>query len=318
MKVLLATDRSEPATAAAKFLKSLQFHAPIDLTIVSALGDPYGSNPDATQHWFPELLRQERARVEHHQEDLKSLFADRCQSVQMVCRAGHPVKIILDEAEKGNHDLIVLGAIGHSFIGRVLVGSVSDNVATHANCSVLIVRPKESSTKKDTEQQDSDALAPPRISIGYDRSKASQAAVEEMLQLDWDGSTEVKLISVAPIYDYLLGNGLSTAAVVNEEEVFHEMQKAGETMRDEVGKKLPNVKSVVKHDQRVGDALVEEAAKNHSDVLVVGDSGHSLLDDLLLGSTTKYVLRHARSSVWISRHHRQETESGEKQATAAK
>ena len=33
------------------------------MTLITALGDPYGSSPEATQHWFPELLRQERARA---------------------------------------------------------------------------------------------------------------------------------------------------------------------------------------------------------------------------------------------------------------
>ncbi|WP_161604214.1 universal stress protein [Roseiconus nitratireducens] len=312
MKVLLATDRSDQAAAAAKFLMSLRFKEPMELTIVTALGDPYGSNPDSTQHWFPELLKQERARMEQHQHDLSKLMSPRCRSIETVCRAGHPVKIILAEAQKGGHDLIVMGAIGHSLIGRLLVGSVSDNVATHAKCSVLIVRPGETSGEKGAEESHTGT----RISIGYDRSKASRQAVQEMLDLQWEPDTEVKLIGVAPIYDYLLGNGLSTAAVVNEEEVFREMQTAGENMRDEIIETLPNVKSVVKHDQRVGDAIVEEAAKNHSDLIVVGDSGHSMLDDLLLGSTTKYVLRHARCSVWISRHHRRVDAGAESTATS--
>ncbi|MCA9137046.1 MAG: universal stress protein [Planctomycetales bacterium] len=308
MKVLLATDCSAPAMAAAKFLGKLRFKVPIQLTLITALGDPYGASPESTQHWFPELLRQERARAESHQSDVASLLSDRCESIDKICRPGHPVKVVLAEAEDLDCDLIVIGAHGHSFLGRLLIGSVSDSVATHAKCSVLVVRPPDDEAK---DAGDDDAK-PDKILIGYDSSNASLQATEEIMALDWDPTTEVELISVAPVYDYLLGNGLSTAAIANEEEIFNEMKKGGQAMESRLAETLPNVKSIVVHDQRIGDAIADVARTNGSDLVVVGDSGHSLLDDFLLGSTTKYVLRHADSSVWISRRHRAATkqESG--------
>jgi nucleotide-binding universal stress UspA family protein len=50
--------------------------------------------------------------------------------------------VILDEAEKWDADLIVLGSHGYSGWQRFLLGSVSHAVATHALCSVEIVRQK--------------------------------------------------------------------------------------------------------------------------------------------------------------------------------
>lgn len=301
MKVLLATDCSQQASAAVKVLSELQFTAPIELTLITALGDPYGSSPESTQHWFPELLRQERARAEAHQADVSKLLLDRCISIDQVLRPGHPVKVILGEAEDLNCDLIIIGAQGHTFLGRLLIGSVSDSVATHAKCSVLVVRPP---TANDGESEPAVERVCNHVVIGYDGSTASREAVEEMMSLQWDASTEFELISVAPIYDYLLGNGLSTAAIANEEEIFKEMKRGGKEMTDRMENVLPNSTSTVVHDQRVGDAIVDLAKRHDSDIVVVGDSGHSLLDDFLLGSTSKYVLRHAACSVWISRHHR--------------
>lgn len=300
MKVLLATDCSDQATAAAQFLVALKFKTAIDLTLITALGDPYGSSPESTQNWFPELLEQERVRALKHHEEMAKILLDRCDTLNKICRPGHPVKVILGEAKDLDCDLIVIGAQGHSFLGRLLIGSVSDSVATHAKCSVLVVRPG------DAEQADagsSDNRAN-QIMVGYDTSHASRQAIEEMLALDWDRETGVELVSVAPIYDYLLGNGLSTAAIANEEEIFTEMKKGGEEMKDRVDDTFPNTKSTMIHGQRVGDAIVDAAKKSNADLIVVGDSGHSMLDDFLLGSTSKYVLRHAECSVWISRHHR--------------
>jgi len=53
---------------------------------------------------------------------------------------GHPAKTIIDFAKKGNYDLIVMGRRGLNPVRRFVLGSVSDKVARHAQCSVLIVR----------------------------------------------------------------------------------------------------------------------------------------------------------------------------------
>ena len=55
-------------------------------------------------------------------------------------RAGHPATTLLEFAEAGKFDLIVLGHSGHSpFRARVL-GHTADRVSEHAACNVLIVR----------------------------------------------------------------------------------------------------------------------------------------------------------------------------------
>ena len=53
-----------------------------------------------------------------------------------------PEEAILDDAEKLDADLIVLGSQGFKGLDRFLLGSVSHDVAIHAPCSVEIVRLK--------------------------------------------------------------------------------------------------------------------------------------------------------------------------------
>jgi nucleotide-binding universal stress UspA family protein len=48
---------------------------------------------------------------------------------------------ILDCATKSHPDLILLGSHGWRGFDRLLLGSVSEAIARHANCSVEIVRP---------------------------------------------------------------------------------------------------------------------------------------------------------------------------------
>lgn len=53
---------------------------------------------------------------------------------------GHPAKVILEIAKKGNYDVIAMGRRGLNPVSRFLLGSTSDRVARHAPCSVLVVR----------------------------------------------------------------------------------------------------------------------------------------------------------------------------------
>jgi nucleotide-binding universal stress UspA family protein len=52
---------------------------------------------------------------------------------------GVPSDKIVETAEKGKHDLIVVGSRGLNPVKRFLLGSVSDDVSQKARCSVLIV-----------------------------------------------------------------------------------------------------------------------------------------------------------------------------------
>jgi nucleotide-binding universal stress UspA family protein len=53
---------------------------------------------------------------------------------------GEPRAVILDTAKAWGADLIVLGSHGRRGLDRFLLGSVSEAVAIHANCSVQVVR----------------------------------------------------------------------------------------------------------------------------------------------------------------------------------
>lgn len=54
---------------------------------------------------------------------------------------GRPEYAIIEAATREGVDLVVVGSRGLSGLARVLLGSVSAYVATHAHCSVLVVRP---------------------------------------------------------------------------------------------------------------------------------------------------------------------------------
>lgn len=63
---------------------------------------------------------------------------------------GDPRRILLDEAERLNADCIFVGARGLRRIERLLLGSVSSAIATRAQCSVEVVRSKETTSRPST------------------------------------------------------------------------------------------------------------------------------------------------------------------------
>jgi nucleotide-binding universal stress UspA family protein len=50
------------------------------------------------------------------------------------------VGAIIDYAERGNVDLIVVGTRGKSGFKKVLLGSVAEDIVTYAYCPVLVVK----------------------------------------------------------------------------------------------------------------------------------------------------------------------------------
>jgi nucleotide-binding universal stress UspA family protein len=58
---------------------------------------------------------------------------------EVVAAEGDPAKVLINEAERIDADLIVVGNVRMQGLGRLL-GSVGNHVAHHAPCSVLIVK----------------------------------------------------------------------------------------------------------------------------------------------------------------------------------
>ena len=60
---------------------------------------------------------------------------------------GYAKRIILDEADHWGANLIVVGSHGYSGFKRLLLGSVSQAVASHAKCSVEIVHSQKAAAQ---------------------------------------------------------------------------------------------------------------------------------------------------------------------------
>lgn len=279
-KILLATDNSEPSLQAARFLAHLPHDETIELTIVSALFVPGTSDSYLVGDWIETCLAHERESAKRAYAEIVSIFEGADVKLRHVVRKGSPAETIVAIAKDEKPELVIIGATGHSAVARMLLGSTSDYVATHAPCSVLIVRPTEALTEHNRL----------RIAIGYEQSGPAEAALEEFTEFGWAGQTDVRVVSVTyepGFYD-----------VPHEGPSKDFVEKVAERLRHVA----PKVIGRLIHSDHVGEGLVHYLEANNVDMVVVGETPRSRLGRVLMGSMTRYVLRHAPCSVWITRN----------------
>jgi nucleotide-binding universal stress UspA family protein len=89
--------------------------------------------------------------------------------VTHVARRGTPATAIMDQADEQPDTLVVIGTHGRSGIGRVLLGSVADEVVRVSGRPTFIVRCKAGYAKP--------VVAPAAIVLPLDGSEASEKAV---------------------------------------------------------------------------------------------------------------------------------------------
>ena len=153
MKILLATDGSDYSKAAVNSVAERPWPEGSEVKIISAMEIPY---PPTTETWvMPDSYYSELDRVAREQSEaavkdaVERIESGKASGLEIITKiiSGSAREAILDEAEKWDADLIVLGSHGYSGWQRFLLGSVSHAVATHAHCSVEIVRQKPHAEK---------------------------------------------------------------------------------------------------------------------------------------------------------------------------
>jgi nucleotide-binding universal stress UspA family protein len=87
-----------------------------------------------------ELKAERRARVEAQLSTAAASLRARWPAIETAVLTGETRDMIVWDVEHSGPDLVVLGARGLGGVKRLLLGSVSESVLTHAACSVLIVR----------------------------------------------------------------------------------------------------------------------------------------------------------------------------------
>ena len=150
-----------------------------------------------------------------------------------------------------------------------------------------------------------DTDEPIQMTIAYDHSAAAEQAVQDVKRFHWSSQASAQVLSVVHEAN-LFGTGYFGAdSVAGMEENYEEqaeiaLARAQKQLPD-LSRVIPRVEAQVIRGEHTGDSILKRADENQSHLIVIGNSGHGILSELILGSTSKYVLRHAPCSVWIAR-----------------
>ncbi len=184
---------------------------------------------------------------------------------------------------------IVLGNRGRGGFGSLLLGSVSQHVATHAACPVVVVRGR------------ADAATGPVV-VGADDSSAGRYAIGAAFEQAATRGAGILAVRVFPSSATMWGPEVVAATPEDAEE--HRQAELDAVTADVAPwrDKFPDVDvecvAVEGHPASVLNGLSAMAQ-----LVVVGTRGRGGFAGLLLGSTSQQLLHHADSPVLIAREH---------------
>ena len=287
MRVLLATDGSKDARAAAAYLKELPLPPATTVRIVVAVTLPaFALHGAPIRELERSLLEQARGLA----DESRAALTPRGLAVEIDVVMGDPRAEIVRQADEWRADLIVLGARGLGRIKRLLLGSVSLAVARHASCPVLVVkgRPRKLAS----------------VLIAMDGSDESFQAVRFLQTLVLPRRTKVRLLSVVERLPYP-----TTAPAAIRGQLRRMLKELEAERRGELDKVLEHTAAQL--DDRLtrvtrstptgtpADEIVAAAKYYDTDLVIVGARGRGGMARLLLGSVSEKVLRDARCPVLI-------------------
>ncbi|HLR69068.1 universal stress protein [Virgibacillus alimentarius] len=137
--IVVAVDGSEASEKA--FKKSLNIVKNNNARLIIA--HVVDSRTFATAEAYDRTLAE---RADEYAAELLDRYIDEAKAANLddlvkCVEYGSPkIKIAKDIAKNFDADLIICGATGLNAVERFLIGSVSENIARHASCDVLVVR----------------------------------------------------------------------------------------------------------------------------------------------------------------------------------
>lgn len=249
MRILIGYDGSASADAALYDLQRAGLPTDAEALIVSVadvMMAPAQSSYEIVEHALTSsrvssgilLAQKQSARVLSEakafttiaSERLRSYFPDWQVSVQEP--VGQPSHELIKTADEWRPDLVVVGSHGHSFAGRLLLGSVSRKIVTDSHHSVRVTR-GERGTRD---------FNPIRVLIGVNGSSEAEHAVREVGRRIWPDGTEARIVTVddgtSPVR---IASFLPTAAAMIRDEnqvsakAAHRMVEWAENELSEIG-----------------------------------------------------------------------------------
>ena len=208
-------------------------------------------------------------------------------TAQVHLASGPLLQQLREHADTVEADLVVLGARGASFMRHMLLGSTADRMVSKATRPMLVV-------KQAPHERYRTVLIPVDFSANSLRSIRLAQAVAPGARLILLHAFEVPF------------EGMMEYAGVQTDQIQHyrtnarrEAQQSMEELRVQAGLPLESTPTLILH----GDPsllLVQQEQELDCDLIVMGKQGDNAVEDMLLGSVTRYALAQSQCDVLVS------------------
>ncbi|WBB81319.1 universal stress protein [Micromonospora sp. WMMD882] len=200
--------------------------------------------------------------------------------------AGGPGATLVEESHRA--ELVVVGSRGLGGFTGLLLGSVSAQVAGHAHCPVLVVRPGEPTARTGP------------VLVGVDGSESAELAVEHAAD---EAVRRGSPLVLAHVWS-ASGNRPAAEEFVEAEAAFRVaavrlLAEAAQAVRA----RHPGLTVEERAVRAVEPAEALVAASAEASLVVVGSRGRGGFVGLLLGSVSQALAQHARCPVLVARPH---------------
>jgi nucleotide-binding universal stress UspA family protein len=234
------------------------------------------------------LEEQQSRMTTYAHKEMTRLMGQESLEWEPLITVGNPANEIARLAADKQIDLAIAASHGRSGLKRLILGSVTERLMRTLPCPLWVVRSPERGFVTPATQ----AVQLKKILVGCDFSPDSSLAFEYGLSLAQEFQADLHLAHVVepPLYDDLIKPSESR-------EVFR--QRLRKTVQEKLASMIPEeartwcnpvtaLLAGLPHEE-----LIKYAVVNDMDLVVLGVRGHSLVETLLVGSTTGRVMRGA-------------------------
>jgi nucleotide-binding universal stress UspA family protein len=209
----------------------------------------------------------------------------------VVAEIGSAAEGILDEAKRSKAGLIVISSHGRSGINRWVFGSVAERVLSQSPVPAIIVNarcgPWDDAPKKILVPLDGSELAEQALGPAREMAKALQAELH-LLRVTTSAHIRMETPSMAEVFA-----DLEVKEVTDAEQYLQHTAPAVGT--------FGLVTATVMAEDGIADAIMDYAAREDIDLIVMSSHGRSGISRWVYGSVAEKVLRGACCATMVVR-----------------
>ena len=152
-RILIPVDFSRCSDRAVTYAVRLAARLDASIELMHVVEDPILSGAWSPDIQVPSVLEMLETLSREAEVKLAAMqTATRAQGIttSSVVRPGRPSQAIVEHAEAGRFDLIVMGTHGRTGLSHALLGSVAERVLRHAPCAVLTLKEQRAEPRRAT------------------------------------------------------------------------------------------------------------------------------------------------------------------------